>query len=221
MSGALATFHTARAMSDVSSTYDAGTMGIERARVVEVCSAGRVGAGYLVGERLVLTAGVGPGRVDVRPASTATWYPASPAWTAAAGGVALLAVDEGLAPAGGMRWGEVAGERPVPVVAMGFPPAQGRPDRYRDAEQFVGTAVAATAGRLVLAPAPANRLAGDGLRGAAVFAGAELVGVAVGGGHAAPVSTLAADPWFVAEVGAGDRLPLVTVRAAAGGFSIL
>src|SRR5438045_3541677 len=100
-------------------------MGIERARVVEVhartSSARRVASGYLVGERLVLTAGAaagGDGPTDVRPAGTATWYPAKTVWTAASGAGALLELDEPLAAPAGMVWGDVAGPRPVAVAAM-------------------------------------------------------------------------------------------------------
>ncbi len=196
-------------------------MGIERARVVEVHSAGsatrRVGAGYLIGERLVLTAG---GVVDrrgstgVRPAGTAVWYESSAVW--AAGDVALLEVDEVLAPPGAMRWGQVSGHRPVPVAAMGFPPATSRPDRFRDAGQFFGHLQPDFA----VEASGASRLAGEGLHGAALFAGAELVGVllAAGGHRAVAVAAFAGDPRFVAIAGDVDLIP---VSAPASGLSIL
>lgn len=194
-------------------------MGIERARVVEVHASGRVGAGYLIGERLVLTAG-GLAGGDVRPAGTATWYPASPVWTAKSVGAALLEADESLAAPTAIRWGEVTGRRPVAVTAMGFPPAQGRSVQFRDAEQFVGQVVAAGDG-LGVEPAPASRLHGEGLHGAALFAGAELVGVVAASGlRAVPVSAFASDPRFVAWAGAGNPLALTPVRAGSG-FSIL
>jgi hypothetical protein len=197
-------------------------MGIERARVVEVHAPGsvarRVGAGYLIGERLVLTAG---GLVDrsgstaVRPAGTAVWYDAAAVWAAA--DVALLEVDDVLAPAGTMRWGEVAGPRPLPVAAMGFEPATSRPHRYRDAGQFFGHLQP----DLAVDASPASRLAGEGLHGAALFAGAELVGVLLATGvalRAVPVPMLAADPAFVDLVG---ELDVASVTAPATGFSIL
>lgn len=197
-------------------------MGIERARVVEVHAAGsvtrRVGAGYLIDERLVLTAG---GIVDrrgstgVRPAGTAVWYESLLLWAAA--DVALLEVDEVLAPPGAMRWGEPAGRRPLPVAAMGFEPAAARPDRWRDAGQFFGHLQP----DLTVDASTASRLAGEGLHGAALFAGAELVGVLLAAGGAlrsAPVSALAADLSFVDIVG---ELDLVPVSAPASGFSIL
>jgi hypothetical protein len=197
-------------------------MGIERARVVEVHAPGsvtrRVGAGYLIGQRLVLTAG---GLVDrrqstgVRPAGTATWYDAATVWAAA--DVALVEVDEVLAPPGAMRWGEAAGRRPLPVAAMGFEPAPARPDRWREAGQFFGHLQP----DLTVDASTASRLAGDGLHGAAVFAGAELVGVLLAAGaalRAVPVPAFAGDPEFVDLVG---ELDLVPVSAPATGFSIL
>src|SRR5947209_20505854 len=113
-------------------------MGIERARVVEVHAstpAGRrVAAGYLIGERRVLTAGdvVGP-RTAVRPAGTVTWYAASLVWSAASGEAAIVELDEALGAPARMRWGEVSGSRPVPVTAMGFPPPHDRRQPFREA----------------------------------------------------------------------------------------
>ena len=67
-------------------------MGIERSRVLEVHRAqGAVGAGYLIDDRLVLTAGAGRARAEVRPAGTATWLAASPVWST---GAALFAGAE-------------------------------------------------------------------------------------------------------------------------------
>ena len=199
-------------------------MGIERARVVEVHSAtspaGVVGSGYLVGERLVLTAGAVVGRhgpTDVRSAGTATWHSASTAWTAGPGAAALLDLDGPLAPAGGVLWGEITGRRPVPVAAMGFPPATSRPQHWRDPEPFFGQLTPGGGGGLGVDAAP-----GNGLRGAALFAGAELVAVLLAGLTTVPVATLAADPHFAALAAphAGGRLALRPVRAAPG-FSIL
>ena len=195
-------------------------MGIERARVVEVLASapagGRVGAGYLIADRLVLTAGdlVGD-RTEVRVGGTVSWSSAAPVWTAPSGDVAVVEVDEPLAVPAPMRWGEVSGPRPVPVAAMGFPPAQGRPPRFREAEQFFGHL---RAGKVE--PAPTSPLSGSGLHGAALFAGAELVGViSAAGARLAGVasSAFAADPSFVHLVG---PVELVAVRASPG-FSIL
>src|SRR2546423_1023504 len=111
-------------------------MGIERARVVEVHTAGSpaggVATGYLVGEGLVLTVrdvvGLAP---EVGVAGTVAWCPGRPVWSAASGGAAIVEVDEKLAAPATMRWGDVSGPKPVPVAAMGFPPARGRPERWR------------------------------------------------------------------------------------------
>src|SRR5436305_12963505 len=100
-------------------------MGIERARAVEVhargSTSGRVGSGYLLGDRLVLTAGavVGPdGTADIRPAGTGPWLPASAVWVAEDGDVAVLEVDDPsallLSPSL-PRWGRVEGRLPVAV----------------------------------------------------------------------------------------------------------
>lgn len=200
-------------------------MGIERARVVEVHSttsaAGRVGAGYLIGDRLVLTAGDIVGRrgaTDVRRASTATWYPAAPVWSSRSGDATILEVEDPLAAAGAMRWGDVSGLRPVPVTAIGFPPADRPSERFRDAEQFFGHLRTDR-----LEASETSRLAGGGLHGAALFAGAELVGLVTATPdrlRAVAVSAFAGDPSFVSWAGEGGRLDLVTVRAASG-FSIL
>lgn len=65
-------------------------MGIERARVLEIhAPGGAVGAGYLIGDRLVLTAGAGRGPAEVRPAGSATWLATSPVWSSPAGAVVL------------------------------------------------------------------------------------------------------------------------------------
>lgn len=211
-------------------------MGIERARVVEVHAQGsataRVGSGYLIGDRLVLTAGW-RASTQVRPASTAVWCSASPVWSAPSGDVAILEIDEAAdvpAPPGALRWGQVAGRRPLAVTAMGFPPAAARPERFRDAEQFFGQLHVeggpGADGSLPIEPSAASRVAGDGLNGAALFAGADLVGVVVAGAgserlRALPVSGLADDPAFVEWVGANGRLDLHQVTAPAFGLPML
>ena len=204
-------------------------MGIERARVVEVhartSATGRVCSGYLVADRLVLTAGAGagvPGSFDVRPASTAAWCSASPVWLAASGAVAILEIDDPSAvppPPRALRWGEVSGRGPVAVAALGFPPAAGKPEWFREAEQFFGHLLPDGA----VTPSPASRLAGDGLTGAALFAGADLVGVLVAGTdlRAQAVSALADDPSFVEWVGDAGRLDLTSVSSPAFGLPIL
>jgi hypothetical protein len=193
-------------------------VGIERARVVEVqgSPASRVAAGYLIADRLVLTAGDVTGdRAQVRVGGTVSWSSAATVWTAGRGAVAVVEVDEPLAMPAPMRWGEVAGARPVPVAAMGFPPPEGRRPAFRDPEQFFGHLRAGT-----LEAAPTSPLSGSGLHGAALFAGAELVGVisaAANGLTAVASAAFAGDPSFVDLVG---PVELVPVRASPG-FSIL
>jgi hypothetical protein len=220
-------------------------MGIERARVVEVhaqtSATRRAGSGYQISDRLLLTHGGivgGVGRTDVRPAGTAVWASASVVWRARAGDVAVLEVDEPSvlmwSPAA-VRWGLVAGRRPVSVTAMGFPPsADGeRPHRARDTHQFVGQLVPdglpVAAASIPVTAAGSGRPTGDGMSGAALFAGAELVGVLVAepapsGGdrlRAVPVSVLADDPDFVGLVGGENGLAMVPVVASSIGFPIL
>lgn len=194
-------------------------MGIERARVLEVDSRGVLGAGYLVGDRLVLTSVAGP--ADVRRAGTATWIPASPVWSSPAG-AAVLEVDDPAAlmmPADQVRWGGIGGGRPVPVTAMGFAPAAARPQWPRDPAWFVGHVVPGESASLAVRGSPP---AGDGMTGAALFAGAELVGVLLAGGRALPVTVLAGDAGFIALLGEGDAgLALVPVSAPATAFPIL
>ena len=204
-------------------------MGIERARVVEVHSqtsaAGRVCSGYLIADRLVLTAGTGVGRqgsTDVRPASTAVWCSASQVWAAASGDVAILEIDDPSAvpaPPRALRWGRVSGRGPVAVAALGFPPASGKPEWFRDAEQFFGHLLPDAK----VKASPTSRVAGEGLHGAALFAGADLVGVLIAGAEprAQPVSALAADPSFVEWVGDAGRLDLTPVSSPSFGLPIL
>lgn len=204
-------------------------MGIERARVVEVhartSATGRVCSGYLVADRLVLTAGAGvggQGSTDVRPTSTAVWCSASPVWLATSGDVAILEIDDPSAvpaPPRALRWGQVSGRGPVAVAALGFPSATGKPEWFREAEQFFGHLL--PDGEVTASPT--SRVAGEGLNGAALFAGADLVGVLVAGTNltARPVSALAADPSFVELVGHAGRLELTPVSSPAFGLPIL
>lgn len=211
-------------------------MGIERTRVVEIhthdSATARVGSGYLIADHLVLTAG-SPGSTDVRPASTAIWSSATRVWTAPSGDVAILEIDQPAsapAPPGALRWGRVAGQSPLAVTAMGFPPASVRPDRFREAEQFFGHLLLAGGqganGSLPVEPSLTSRVGGDGLNGAAVFAGADLVAVLLAGPgserlRARPVAALADDPAFVQWVSATGRLELTPVSPPAFGLPML
>jgi hypothetical protein len=182
-------------------------MGIERARVIEVHG----GSGYQVDGRLVLTSAGVVGRsdsVEVRPSGTGTWVPATVVWR---GDAALLEVSDPVAlmPAPRpLRWGAVAGPRPVAVAALGFPPVDRGSRWARDPEQWSGRLSADGTVRADAAAMP----------GAALFAGAELVGVLHGASRAISVAVLAADDAFVDLVGG---LQPVRVETPAGGFPVL
>jgi hypothetical protein len=136
-----------------------------------------------------------------------------------------------MVPPAAMRWGEVRGGQPVAVTAMGFPPLPARPDGARDPEQFFGHLVPVRSGEDVSLPVTvrAGRPTGDGMSGAVLFAGAELVGVIVAGAgpvgtdrlRAVPVGELASDDEFVRLVGDGQGLALTPVSTPSSGFPIL
>jgi len=193
-------------------------MGIERARVVEVHApssvGGAVGSGYVVGDRLVLTAGGVTGRsglTHIRPAGTAAWIPAVVVWATA--GVAVLEIDDPsllMLPADRVAFGRIMGARPLAVTAMGF---SSSPTRPRDARQLLGHV---TPGNPLAVTS--NGVPDEGMAGAALFAGAELVGVLLDPRRAAPVAPLADDGAFV-EVFGG--LELTDVSTPAFGLPIL
>jgi len=198
-------------------------MGIERSRVLEVHAKGgargTVGAGYLIDDRLVLTAGVGRAPAEVRPAGTATWLAATPVWSSPAGAV-ILELDDPemlMMPPVRPRWGRISGGRPVAVTAVGFPPATAPTRWARDPEQFFGHLVPAESAPMTVTAA---RPAGDGMTGAALFAGAELVGVLLAGARALPVSALAAEPGFAGLVGERGALAMADVSTPATAFPI-
>ncbi len=203
-------------------------MGIERARVVEVRARAGAGSGYLVGDRLVLTAAGVAGRsgpAEVRPAGTGRWVAASVVWSGASGG-AVLDVDDPsslMASPDRMPWGRVSGRRPVAVMAMGFGPSAAPADWPRDADRFVGHVALGPAGDLTVTASPVSAPATAGMSGAALFAGAEVVGILLGGDRprAVPSEAMAADPGFAALFGDRGLLALVPVTAPASGFPIL
>ncbi len=189
-------------------------------------ASGRAGSGYLLTDQLVLTAGAVAGRrgsTHVRPAGTGSWLAASLVWTSPRGDAALLEVDEPAvytAPAP-PRWGDLRGDRPVGVTAIGFPPAEGRPEWARDPEQLVAHVTPSGSATLAVA---ANRPVGDGMSGAALFAGPHLVGVLLlNGGRmvAVPAAPLAGDPVFARLVGGDRGVAVVPVSTAASVFPIL
>ncbi len=178
---------------------------MDRARVAAVFAAGssgcRVGSGYAVADRVVLTtahvlteAGLvvgGPAQVSLL--GCREWSPAAVAWLDAGLDVALVRVDESSPwPAREMsvlRWGRLAGNEPVTAAAIGFPWAQERPDSVRDTEHVVGfvpPGAGVESGQLhltVLSAAPQPRPGAAspwaGISGAALVAGPHLVGVVV------------------------------------------
>jgi len=126
----------------------------------------------------------------------------------------------------------VCGQQPVAVTAIGFRPARTRPDRARDPEQIFGHLTAcgsASDGGLPRVIANSGRPWGDGMSGAALFAGADLVGVLLpdvdtsGSARRAAVSVhgLAGDAEFVRLLGDAGELALTPISASPLGFPIL
>jgi hypothetical protein len=113
----------------------------------------RVGSGYLVAERLLLTAAHGVDELTAH-AAVDVWFPAVDAkatggvlWSGSADGldaalVELVSVPEGPVPlrARAVRWGRLTGQRPaVEATAVGFPRALKEADDERVPEQVDGT----------------------------------------------------------------------------------
>ena len=113
------------------------------------------------------------------------------------------------------RWGRITGRRPVAVTAMGFAPAPAPTRWARDPEHFFGHVVPAESTPMTVTAA---RSAGEGMRGAALFAGAELVGVLVSPAHSLPVSALAGEAGFAGLVGDDGGLALADVSTPASAF---
>ena len=151
---------------------------------------GRVGSGYLVGPKVLLTAAhvvadlplweAGdpvPADIDeprvcwARPVGERSWGPAVVIWRDESADVAVLRLGPSAPPlptrSAAPRWGRVDGMEPVAVSAVGFPWAQERPDRVRDSEQLFGFIAPATTVKAglcavtVLTDAPADRVGGS------------------------------------------------------------
>lgn len=137
---------------------------MDEARVVEIWvpAAGRVGSGYLLSDRLVLTAhhvvhGIPVGApVDVRPLSVgqpSPWLSASLYWPTRQADLAaapdcdaaLLVIDDPLWDPGllrgTVRFGQVTGQDRVACLGLGFPDAEARPDNSRDSMPVRGTSI--------------------------------------------------------------------------------
>ncbi|WP_322748567.1 MULTISPECIES: serine protease, partial [unclassified Frankia] len=175
-------------------------MGLDAARIVEVYAAGKVGSGYAVTDRLVLTAehvvAAGAGSCEVRPLGSAQWLSAAVVWSDESCDGALLKVAgrPWAAVTSGVGWGRLDERRvdaePVSAVTVGFPWAKARPDGVRGSESALGSVTwEFKSGRLdfsVQSPSPRLRQpspngepmsAWAGMSGGPVFAGGLLVGV--------------------------------------------
>ncbi|MER7180754.1 trypsin-like peptidase domain-containing protein [Streptomyces hyaluromycini] len=187
----------------------------------------RVGSGYLVAPRLVLTARHvvedGPGsawpRIDVRvghpqDADDTRRCAARVCWTHPDGrDVALLLLDDPVdVPGAAVRWGRPVGEDPLPYEALGFPWASAGNGRRR-VEHLRGELPVLGGGTgdqdlyvLDQGPAPDGTKAWSGASGSAVFCHGHLVGVVIHDDkafenrrlHACPARSFAADPDFAA-----------------------
>ena len=82
------------------------------------------------------------GQLLVRPVGVPGWLPALVEWQDADADAALAVIEDEAwrAPAeeSVLRWGELAGNDPVPRAAVGFPWASVRPDRMRDTAHVYG-----------------------------------------------------------------------------------
>jgi len=118
-------------------------------------------------------------------------------------------------------FGRVGGCRPLAVTAMGFPPTGTRATWPRDPRQFLGHIEPVDIGG---AMAVTGADAGEGMPGAAVLAGAELVGVLLADAdrlRAVPVAAMAEDGAFVELFGRAGRLDLTPVSAPTFSLPIL
>ncbi|MEV6763530.1 trypsin-like peptidase domain-containing protein [Streptomyces sp. NPDC051105] len=162
----------------------------------------RIGSGYLIAPRLVLTArhvveehpGAAWPRIDVRvghPQDDTRRCTAHVCWTHSDGrDVALLLLDESVEAPGAVRWGHPVGNDPLPYDALGFPAATTSDGQY-GVEHLRGELPVLGGGsgdqdRYVLDQGPApeadSRSGGRawaGASGSAVFCRDHLVGVVI------------------------------------------
>jgi hypothetical protein len=168
----------------------------------------RAATGYLIGERLVLTAWHATGDrarpdddgLQVRvfdPYGRTRWLRASRIWPAAAPDidgrpdldVALVRIDDpdwaprpGLEP---VRFGRITGTRAIPCRAVGFPRAEARPHDLRGTKDIAGRSEPLTAlgqGLIVFTVTTSTPTARDGWAGgsgAALHSGNLIIGVLV------------------------------------------
>ncbi|MGW7424513.1 trypsin-like peptidase domain-containing protein [Streptomyces sp. NPDC054813] len=162
----------------------------------------RIGSGYLIAPRLVLTArhvveehpGAAWPRIDVRvghPQDDTLRRAAQVCWTHPDGrDVALLLLDESVEAPGAVRWGRPVGNDPLPYDALGFPAATTSDGQY-GVEHLRGELPVLGGGsgdqdRYVLDQGPAPEAdsrnggrAWSGASGSAVFCRDHLVGVVI------------------------------------------
>ncbi|MGW4908658.1 trypsin-like peptidase domain-containing protein [Streptomyces sp. NPDC004270] len=162
----------------------------------------RIGSGYLIAPRLVLTArhvveehpGAAWPRIDVRvghPQDDTRRCAAQVCWTHPDGrDVALLLLDESVEAPGAVRWGRPVGNDPLPYEALGFPAATTSNGQY-GVEHLRGELPVLGGGsgeqdRYVLDQGPAPEAdsgggakAWSGASGSAVFCRDHLVGVVI------------------------------------------
>jgi hypothetical protein len=174
--------------------------GPDLARLVLVSSAGSVGSGYLVSERLVLTAWhVVRNAVNTNSAIALAcytgggWVDVSCTWHVEGTDACLLTVNDPAwippEPTRALWWGRVVGDELVRCSAIGFPRVQTR-GRDRRLWTVVGTVTPGAAQRdALLAVTATNGAPRDdtglpsgwsGLSGAALFCGPWLTGMLVG-----------------------------------------
>ncbi|WP_369223463.1 trypsin-like peptidase domain-containing protein [Streptomyces sp. R39] len=182
----------------------------------------RIGSGYLVAPRLVLTArhvaekghGRSWPRIDVRvghPQDGTRRCAARVCWTHPdRRDVALLLLDDLIDVPGEVRWGAPVGNDPLPYDALGFPSATAKNGQYT-VEHLRGELPVLSGGVgerdlyvLDQGPAPGGAKAWAGASGSAVFCRDHLVGVVVHDDeafenrrlHACPARSFVEDPGF-------------------------
>jgi TIR domain len=157
----------------------------------------RLGSGYFVNHRLVLTAGFlvresdgeKTDRVLVRQLGTKEWIAARLVWASKDRNMALLEHDAlSIESSDVPEFGEITGTNPIHCTAVGFPEFKKRPDRGRDAEQIFGNILPLSRTESGLfdidltTSFPSSNPAGSpwaGMSGAAVFVDDYLVGIIV------------------------------------------
>ncbi|MGW2052318.1 trypsin-like serine protease [Streptomyces sp. NPDC001840] len=185
----------------------------------------RVGTGYLIGRRLVLTArhvveksrGMPWAQIDVRVGhpqdADVHRCPASVRWTDPEGrDVALLLLDDEVDVPGSVRWGRPVGNTPLNYQGLGYPSATFRDGQHK--VEYLSGGLPPQAGgvgaqdlyALDQEAAPDMRADGEqawsGVSGSAVFCQDHLVGVVIHDDHAFANRRLHACP---ARTFTGDR----------------